>query len=173
MNIEHIFPETELKVYKVTNILTDGQIKLLTKLAEGKIPTGYKADEINAAIQDIRSASIDACHTIFNTDGLSAVEENKHWPWFDLNIGEGRDFNSSGTYPDDQKAYLAEFVVQPSTGGGEIFFKGDLLPENSENVGIKLAPGEMLVASRGSHHEFEITSITSGVRFTLMTHIFG
>jgi hypothetical protein len=173
MNIEHLFPGTDLQVYKVTDVLSDDQMKLLIKLAEGKVPTGYRAGEIRDAIQDIRSASVEACTTIFNTDGLTATEENKDWPWFDLNVGEERDFNASGTYADDAKAYLAEFVVQPSTGGGEIFFKRRLLPENAERVAIKLAPGEMLVASRSAHHEFEIKQITSGVRFTLMTHIFG
>ena len=173
MNIEQVFPETDLQVYKVTDILPAEQMKLLIKLAEGKIPTGYKAAEISQAVQDIRQASINACKTIFKAEGLSAKEENKDWPWFDLNVGEYRNFEHSGTFEVDTKAYLAEFVIRPSSGGGEIFFKRRLLPENSEKVAIKLAPGEMLVASRAAHHEFEIKPITSGIRFTLMTHISG
>lgn len=163
MNIENLLPETDLKVYKVTNILTDGQMKLLTKLVEGKLNTGYRKDEVDQAIADIRKASVDACQTIFEKNNLVAKEENKHWPWFDLSMGESRDFEHSGTFADDC-CYLAEFVLAPC-GGGEIVFE-----QNPATV-IDLAPGEMLVASRQSGHEFQITPITSGQRFTLLTHV--
>jgi hypothetical protein len=171
MNIEHLFPETDLKVYKVTEILSDEQNKLLTKLAEEKIPTGYRQSEIEQAVQDIRSASVRACETIFGVNSLQATPENKSWPWFDLSVGEGRGYESSGLYPEDQHQFFAEFMVQPSSSGGEISFKMQLLPGVTDKAPINLAPGEMLVASRGPHHDFEITEITSGLRFTLMTHI--
>lgn len=166
MNIESIFPNSDLKVYKVTNVLTEGQVKLLSKLAEGKIPDGFRADEVSKALADIRTASVEACQSIFEMDNLSASEENKRWPWFDLPEGEGRGYESSQVF-NTGNAFLSEFVIQPSPNGGEIVFK------NAETKAIKLAPGEMLVASRSVGHEFKIAEIKSGVRFTLMTHIFA
>lgn len=112
---------------------------------------------------DIRKASVDACQTIFEKTNLVAKEENKAWPWFDLSVGESRDFEHSGTFADDC-CYIAELVVAPC-GGGEVVF------EQSPDTLISLAPGEMLVASRQSGHEFEIRPITSGQRFTLLTHV--
>jgi hypothetical protein len=171
MNIEHIFPGTGLHVYKVTEVITDDQLSLLVKLAKGYINTGYRQEEVDRALADIRAASVEACKTIFEVDGLVAKPENPAWPWFDLRDGDSRGFDSSGLYEESEKQFLAEFVIQHSDIGGDVFFKRRLLPEGAEKTPIKLAPGEMLVASRGPHHEFEITPIVDGVRFTLMTHV--
>jgi|SaaInl59LU_5_DNA_1037362.scaffolds.fasta_scaffold00281_29 hypothetical protein len=166
MNIEPIFPDSDLQVYKVTNVLTEGQVKLLAKLAQGRIPTGFKADELNEAVSDIRAASIEACQAIFGMDDLSASEENKRWPWFDLSEGDERGYERNKIF-NNGKAFFAEFVVQSSTNGGETVFK------DAENHAIKLAPGEMLVASRSAGHEVKIAEIKSGLRFTLMTHVYA
>lgn len=168
MNIEQLFPGTELNVYKVTDVITPSQVKLLTKLAGGLLPTGYRQDEIDQAVQDIRNASIDACNTIFGDANLEAKEENKRWPWFDLGAGESREVGHSGIYLEedgDPVSYFSEFMVRQSDGGGEIVF--------SNGVPVNLAPGEMLVGSRRVGHEFEIKEIVSGTRWTLLTHIFA
>jgi len=172
MNIEHIFPGTELHVYKVTDILSEGQMKLLGKLVKGHLPTGYKQDELDQIVADIRSASVQACEEIFNLEGLTAKPENKDWPWFDVSADDdwnSRSFEHSGLKPGGNE-FLSELFIQ-NAEGGEILFKRRLLPENSPKTPIKLEPGEMLIASREAHHEFEIKEITSGVRFTLLTHI--
>lgn len=166
MNITQIFPESELDVYKVTDVLDDSQMSLLNKFAKGRIPTGYKQDELDQLVQDIRSASIEACKTIFDKDSLTAVEENKRWPWFDLSEGESRDVSSNGTFHQDDlaTAYFAELVLKQGVGG-QIKFIGQ--PETL----VQLAPGEMLVGSRSAGHEFEILEVSSGTRLTLMTRI--
>lgn len=166
MNIERLFPESELHVYKVTDVITPSQVKLLVKLAAGHLPTGYRQDDLDQAVQDIRNASIEACKTIFGDADLEATEENKRWPWFDLSAGESREAGHGGIYEDETEtvSYFTEFVVRQSDGGGEVVF--------SNGVPINLNPGEMLVASRASQHQFEITEIESGMRWTLLTHIF-
>lgn len=164
MNIEQLLPETDLKVFKVTQILTEGQNKLLAKLADGKLNSGYRQDEVEQAIADIRTASIEACQQIFNTQPLQATEENKSWPWFDISTGESKDYGSSKLYQESEQQFLAEFVVKQANGGEFVF-------KHAEDVLIKLAPGEMLVASRATGHEFKIEEIISGLRFTLMTHV--
>lgn len=165
MNIEPIFPDSDLQVYKVTNVLTDAQVKLLAKLADGRIPTGFKSDEITEAVKDIRAASVEACKNIFGAASPECSAENKQWPWFDLSVGEGRGYEDSQTFGHDN-SFLSEFVIKQADGG-DLIFKG------SETQGIRLAPGEMLVASRSNEHDFKVTEILSGVRFTLMTHIFS
>lgn len=166
MNIERLLPETDLEVYKVTDILSDSQVSLLTKLAAGKVPTGYRQDEIDTAIADIRKASVGACQSIFELSDLQASPENKKWPWFDLAVGDYRSVDASGTYYKDDNQFLTEFFVQPAAVGGDILFKNSLPTDL-----INLAPGEMLLASRADTHEFEITEIKSGDRFTLLTHV--
>lgn len=169
MNIEHLFPATDLHVYKVSDVISEPQLKLLVKRAEGKIPTGYRQDEIDNIINLIRAAGIEACKTIFEDAELEAADQNMEWPWFDISVGEARGVDSSKVFTKESgtRAYLSEFVVQPAASGGEISF------QHAPETLIKLAPGEMLVASRAVGHEFEILEIAEGTRFTLMTHIFA
>lgn len=166
MNIEHLFPESGLTVGKVTNVITSDKLNLLVKLAEGKIPTGYRQEEIDQIIQEIRSASVEACKTIFNKDNLEAKKENQRWPWFDLRDGEGKASGESGVFNGNkrQPIYFAEFVVTPSNEGGEIKFDKISSP-------VSLSSGEMLVSSREEGYEFEITKVSSGIRFVLLTLI--
>lgn len=166
MNIERLLPETDLEVYKVTGILSDSQVSLLIKLAAGKVPTGYRQDEIDTAIADIRKASVEVCQNIFELSDLQASPENKKWPWFDLTVGDSRSVDHSGTHQKADNQFVTEFFVQPTAVGGDILFKNSLPTDL-----INLAPGEMLVASRSDEHQFEITEIKSGDRFTLLTHI--
>lgn len=166
MNIENLFPETDLEVYKVTNILSDSQLSLLKKMAEGKVPSGYRQDEIDQAIADIRTASVEACQNIFKVEGLAAEAHNTRWPWFDLSQGEGRADTDSETFDaTGLSKFFAEFGVQASTTGGEMVFTA--APEKP----IKLNLGEMLVFARTEGHEFAIKTIHGGVRFTLLTPV--
>jgi hypothetical protein len=176
MNIEKLFTEVEhLELYKVTGVLTEDQNKLLAKFAAGHLPTGYRKQEIDQAVQDIRDASIEACIQIFGEAELEAKPENKDWPWFDLSVDEGRSNTSSQTFTESSGvvAYLSEFMVQAAQEGGRILFSN--LPVNDvgeqEKLFPEIRPGEMLIASRKNGHEFEISKIESGLRFTLMTHI--
>lgn len=164
MNIERLLPETDLHVYKVTNVLTEAQVKLLTKLAEGKIPTGYKADEIKQAVADIRQSSIDICQEIFKIAPLQAAPENERWPWFDLPEGEFRELGSSGLFKEGSGNFFTEFFVKPSIAGGVVF-------EEAPDTTVNLASGEMLVFARWPRHDYEIKKIAGGERFTLLTHI--
>jgi hypothetical protein len=163
MNIETLSPESGLTIAKVTNVITPEQLSLLVMLAEGKIPTGFRQAEIDQAVQDIRAASIEAGKIVFNTQHMRARKEDRQWPWFDLREGEGRASGETGVYNGDkgQPSCFAEFVVSHGDGG-EIKF--DKLSDP-----IKLAPGEMLISSREPGYEMEITKVSSGVRFTLMT----
>lgn len=166
MNIEQLFPGTDLKVYKVTNILSDKQTSLLKKLAEGKVPSGYRQDEIDQAVADIRKASVEACQNIFKVGGLEANAHNTRWPWFDLSEGEGRTDSDSETFDADGiERFFAEFGVQASTSGGEMVFTA------ASEEPIKLNLGEMLVFPRSKGHEFAIKTVGAGVRFTLLTPV--
>jgi len=164
MNITKAFPESDLEVYIVNDVLSADAMKTLTKLFLGHLPTGYKQDEINQAQADIVAASVKACEQAFDASGLIPVAANPKWPWFDLHVGDGRTVEENGVYEfvSTPVGFYADFCIIPSTVGGEISFK------NGEHK-VQLKAGQMLIGPRVENHEFTVETILEGSRFTLMT----
>jgi hypothetical protein len=164
MNITKACPDQDLQVYIVENVISDSSLTLLTRMMKGHLPTGYKQDEIDQALADIRAASIQACEETFGLSGLVATKENSQWPWFDLHVGEGRTAEQNGIYDalDMIKGCYAEFCIIPSTVGGELTF-------NNGDCKIELKPGQLVIGPQLKGHSFTIEPIVEGSRFTLLT----
>lgn len=165
MNITKLLPDTDLHVYKVTDILTEDELNLAQKLAAGKIPTGYKKDEINELVLKVKNTSAKACEEIFNVDNLQTNPNYDGWRWFDLSAGESRPTGWTKTFAGGGHEYFTELMVQASEGG-DLCLVGELF---DEPFCPHILPGEMLVISRAVGYETKITEVKSGIRFSLTT----